>query len=427
MNMKQNLGSKLKVLLYIIPMLFELGLAQQCEVKCWIGGNCGLKRCSGCPFSCSGVCTIPMSRCEPWCILEDHCNVDKCSACLFCNANAGEEARASCPITTFEDRTDKVFSQSANYWSLWKHSGKPYFHEGAPLFVDIDGDGILDYVNSMHGHPIEHIGTRMELGLSTESPLDKNTFSLRAVSNRIIVEDDVEFLDTHAEVVADLDGDGINDLLISNGGGKGMIDDEDVEEDFDNLLFWGEEVTDETSGQKVTIFRGGRKAAREAGVEMRLGRGRFVYTVDMNGDGLLDLFSAQDRLVTNHIAPGILLINQGNRKWKKDPKMEEYTRAMILTDADGDGYANELVLNRGFCYPRRDGPDTDERFPELGGFTRNAGLFCNTRPVGTTAVYRYNTTSEQVEEISRPFKQFWDRKELQPPCCPHGVSLILLS
>ena len=57
----------------------------------------------------------------------------------------------------------------------------------------------------------------------------------------------------------------------------------------------------------------------------------------------------KDRTVTNLVAPGVLLINLGNRKWKADTTMSEYTRAMLLTDADGDGIAQEILLSRGFC------------------------------------------------------------------------------
>ena len=103
----------------------------------------------------------------------------------------------------------------------------------------------------------------------------------------------------------------------------------------------------------------GRDTASVAGIHMRNGRGRVNYILDVNGDGLLDIFCIHDRPVSNVIAPGVLLINQGNRTWIEDPNMSEYTRSMMVTDADGDGYAQEIVLSRGFCFPQRDGPGSD--------------------------------------------------------------------
>jgi len=124
------------------------------------------------------------------------------------------------------------------------------------------------------------------------------------------------------------------------------------------------------SGEKITIFRGGREVAKAAGIHMRYGRGRINYMLDVNGDGLIDIFCIQDRHVTDTVAPGIMLINQGNRTWREDRKMTEYTRSMMLTDADGDGIAQEIILSRGFCFPQRDGPFLSDTLLS----------FCKTRP-----------------------------------------------
>ena len=98
-----------------------------------------------------------------------------------------------------------------------------------------------------------------------------------------------------------------------------------------------------------------------------------------------------DRRVSNVLAPGIMLVNQGDRKWKEDTMMQEYTRAMLLTDVDGDGLAQELMIQRGFCYPQRDGPDYDH--PDYGPFSDEVKKFCSSRPVGTTAIYKYDEVS----------------------------------
>lgn len=51
---------------------------------------------------------------------------------------------------------------------------------------------------------------------------------------------------------------------------------------------------------------------------------------------------AQSRRRNNKNKPGILLINQGNRTWKQDKNLMEFANTMIVTDADGDGIANEV-------------------------------------------------------------------------------------
>ncbi len=122
----------------------------------------------------------------------------------------------------------------------------------------------------------------------------------------------------------------------------------------------------------------------------------------------------------NTIAPGILLINQGNRTWAEDTSMMEYASTMIVTDADGDGFANEIMISRGFCYPHRQGPGTDPNYPEFGNFD-GMQEFCGSRPVGTTAVYKYNFNIGGMEEISQKYYNIDSSADLQPPCCGHGL------
>ncbi len=59
--------------------------------------------------------------------------------------------------------------------------------------------------------------------------------------------------------------------------------------------------------------------------------------------------------------------------------MAEFSEAMILTDADGDSIAEELLMFRGYCFPRRSNPDADKTW---GPFSQEAKDFCSTRPVG---------------------------------------------
>jgi len=138
----------------------------------------------------------------------------------------------------------------------------------------------------------------------------------------------------------------------------------------------------------------------------------------MNGDGLIDIFASQNRRIDNIVSPSVLLINQGDRTWKEDRSMMEFPSTMILTDADGDGIANEVMIIRGFCFPQRDGPQVDPSYPEFGKYTDEVIDFCSTRPVGTTAIYKFNPLSQKIEEISAHYNNVKSWKYLQPSCCP---------
>ena len=142
---------------------------------------------------------------------------------------------------------------------------------------------------------------------------------------------------------------------------------------------------------------------------------------DVNGDGLLDIFTTQSRRVDNEIAPGILWINQGNRTWREDRSMMEYATTVILTDADGDGLAQEIMINRGFCFPQRDGPGVGKSNPEFGEFSDDVKTFCSTRPVGTTVIYKFNEAAQEMQEISAPYRNIQSSNGAQPSCCPHGT------
>jgi hypothetical protein len=141
---------------------------------------------------------------------------------------------------------------------------------------------------------------------------------------------------------------------------------------------------------------------------------------DVNGDGLIDIFAVQSRRKDNIVSASVLLINQGDRTWTEDKSMMEYPTTMILTDADGDGIANEIMIIRGFCFPERDGPGVDPAYPEYGKYSDEVRKFCSSRPVGTTAIYKFNQTNQAMEEISTTYRDFKPGNKLQPPCCPHG-------
>lgn len=410
-----------------------------CNLTCRSADTCISFMCSSCGLHCDKTCNVTIKEtCASICS-EDRCSLKKCKGCEFC-ATPGD----ACPLNTFIDVTSELFPKNENYWYKWTHSGRPYTHEGAPLFVDLNNDGRLDYFSSMHGHPLNTFEERMELGESVPTNFTKDGIinqsnstmqRLRPISERIIIEDPISFrsIDPHGQNIVDLDGDGILDILISSGGDQGSRDKEihpknedsiqDIDVEWkDNFLLWGEQGTDALTGEPVTLFRGGRVAAHMAGVNMRDGRGRVNYLIDVNGDGLLDIFCLQDRRISNELAPGVLLINQGNRTWKEDPTMSEYTRSMMLTDADGDGFAQEIVISRSFCFPARQGPDFDRNYHDLGPFSQNINNFCSTRPVGSIAIYKFSHETNQMNEISTKYSSFGADNNMQSPCCPHGAN-----
>ena len=147
--------------------------------------------------------------------------------------------------------------------------------------IDLNGDGVLDYFDSMHGHRIVDEGgrldNRMEIAIAEIDSSDEGNieYSLNPFPGRIIIEDDPEdftstdifFIDPHGQNIVDLDGDGILDLYITSGGYSGLPPETPAA--FDNFLLFGEK-----NDAGDTIFRGGRTLASQAGVNMRDGRGR---------------------------------------------------------------------------------------------------------------------------------------------------------
>ena len=129
----------------------------------------------------------------------------------------------------------------------------PYMHESAPLFVDLDGDNVLDYFNSLHGHRIVdeagRLDNRMELALTVDANDGSGGQYLDPVPGRIIIEDDPEeftaddafFIDPHGQNIVDLDGDGILDLYITSGGFSGLQPSKPAM--FDNFLLFGEKTS----------------------------------------------------------------------------------------------------------------------------------------------------------------------------------------
>ena len=115
----------------------------------------------------------PNHRCDSWCRnvassdYKEQCTWMACNGCAHC---------AICPLGTFIDVTKNKLPSTDPYFHQWTHSGRPYSNEGAPLFVDINGDNKLDFFNSMHAHGLSSEGykDRFELGESVPYGYDKD-------------------------------------------------------------------------------------------------------------------------------------------------------------------------------------------------------------------------------------------------------------
>eukprot|EP00979_Chaetoceros_neogracilis_P009788 scaffold2226_cov383-Chaetoceros_neogracile.AAC.1 len=393
----------------------------QCNMPfCANGDNCAHVSCQDCLFNCyrtneTNFCAnkfLNKNRCNRYCS-PDMCEQPNCAPCIFCDGSPSSE----CPLATFQDITDGMFSKNSSYWYTWRHSGKPYRHFSSPIMVDLNNDGVLDYFNAMHGGSVEMVD-KMELGLIQTTSNLQQPLVLKKISDRIILQDPIEthrFMDTHGGNVLDLDNDGILDIFIPSGGdgGRSKVSSPPSR---DNFLLFGEETSDSNSSTTTTLFRGGRIQAAESGVGMSSGREKLMYMFDFNNDGLLDMFAAQDRRVDNLEKPGILLMNNGNRTWEEDGSLSEFASTMILTDADGDGVANEFMLIRDFCFPKRADPESDAEF---GPFNEAIKEFCSTRPVGTLAIYKYDPALQKMQEISEKYHNVDSAISSQSECCPH--------
>jgi len=260
------------------------------EEFCLDGLNCKNVRCAGCEFACSGQCNFnDATACIPNCQKDDCGSRANCSGCQFCS-----NEQAKCPLGTFTDVTDSMFSQDPSYWYQPTHSGMPYMHESSPLFIDLNGDGYLDYFNSLHGHKIENengtLNGRMELALTALSPAGDGKLVLESIAERIIFEDNPEefespemfWIDAHGQNILDLDGDGILDLYIAQGGNRGLPIENPAA--LDSFLFFGE-----LDDNGEVLFRGGRAQAAASGVQMRSGRGRFNYMLGKCYDRCSDI------------------------------------------------------------------------------------------------------------------------------------------
>ncbi len=331
---------------------------------------------------------IQMAPCKNWCHSSNtswsiKCEWKNCEGCDSCAAGGVH--------SLFRDITHEV-NPPSNDWDgdELTHSFRPGLFAFSASFPDWNNDGFPDYFHNNHYKM--NYAADFDFGLShpggggaTDNHSTVRSRMFYSIGNDTFVDTDKEqmYHDCHGSTFADMDGDGLLDLLISVGGGRGAK--KSVRND--NLLFWGDRSPGEDT---VTRLVGGREAARAAGVECANARGRFMLVTDANRDGKLDLLPISDVRVDDILTPTPLLLNNGNRTFSNHLEMQEYTRTILLTDADGDGHAQEYMVFRSTCF----------RDPSFGEYPESHHDFCSTRPEKTTAIYKYDPSTNQMILIS---------------------------
>jgi len=313
----------------------------------------------------------------------------------------------------FVDVTPVAFPEE---WYSWNHSGFPRSHQGTPTFVDFNKDGLLDYF--YHNHYQGNPKTDWDMGIAEKaitsfgSKLEGPFYTSVGSKSFIHTEPDdskwktpEQAMDTHGTAILDIDRDGILDIYIATGGGDGMVGGPCK----NAVMMWGERDPDAARPIK---FTGGRDAAELAGLENKDSRGRMNYFADINGDGLLDvIFLNEPRADPTH-APGYAMINKGDRTFEPHFEMSEYTETMVLTDADGDGKAEEFVVPRRDCAIKQCYYSGDNTCKKLKGINQAWYDFCQTHPEGSLAIYKFDHQSQKLEMISdpvKPTKKFGDK------------------
>jgi len=303
-------------------------------------------------------------------------------------------------VVFFENIFRSAF-KSSELWYAPGHMGHIVNWYDAPSFPDWNGDGVLDVFTPMHTSPPRpNLEPGWDFGIASGDGDDFDHFVYRNASlldyrdpdGSLRCDECIERsdFDLHGSAILDIDGDGFLDLFIVQGGAQGITDAVEMDPSYQrsfsraNMLFWG--GLDENGDFRLV---GGRNAAIDAGLGGWNGRGRFSYWADFNGDGALDVFFFQDRRRDDILAVGETWYNDHSRHFIEDPNMKEFARTGILYDADGDGYAEEFVLQRGHCYPQ----NTD-----TGTYLDERKEFCRSRPQSSQVIYKFN--GEYMEIIS---------------------------
>jgi hypothetical protein len=300
-------------------------------------------------------------------------------------------------ITLFEDVTPLAFPEA---WYAWNHSGYPRSHQGTPTFVDLDKDGVLDYLYHNHYEADPTEGWDMGVSYGTNMKSDDHPF-FKSVGHDLIKNSEPDgskwnqeqSMDSHGTAVIDIDRDGLLDIYIAVGGGDGHV----AGPSKNAVLMWGEQPQ---GNSKYQTFKGGRDVSEYANVHNPDSRGRFNYWADFNKDGLVDVvFSNEPRDDDIH-APGFMMINTGDRKFEAHRELREYTETMIMTDADGDGHAEEFVVQRRDCTPKQCKYHGDKMCKSLKHADLEWYNFCMDRPEDTAAIYKWDSDKEELVNIA---------------------------
>ena len=179
-----------------------------------------------------------------------------------------------------------------------------------PIFADLDKDGLTDIVINDHGYAIRVFWNK---GSSFSKPYD------------VVVGD------MHGVTVADIDFDGLNELLIARGGGSGS----------------------NARNGKIFKITKTRRFIEQPDFDPPLAfmRGRTVKFVDLDNDGDLDLINFAFSSVNNKQGSESYLYEndgKGNLTLKATlPKTIADGQKTLITDFNNDGAVDLLIYGHG--------------------------------------------------------------------------------